>query len=87
MIPTLNIVAWGNQVPWAEQRQVEQDLIISRGIVAIVADPVLSRGCAFAVAPHSTSCISRPRCATPKTSILSAHRQDRSVRSSTASAA
>ena len=26
----MNIVAWGNDVPWAEQRQVEQDLIISR---------------------------------------------------------
>jgi predicted nucleotidyltransferase component of viral defense system len=47
MIPTLNIVAWGNQVPWAEQRQVEQDLIISRGIVAIFADPVLSRELRF----------------------------------------
>ncbi len=41
MIPALNIVAWGNTVPWAEQRQVEQDLIISRGIVAIFADPLL----------------------------------------------
>ncbi len=42
MIPALNIVAWSNTVPWAEQRQVEQDLIISRGIVAIFADPALS---------------------------------------------
>lgn len=47
MIPALNIVAWGNVVPWAEQRQVEQDLIISRGIVAIFADPVLSRELRF----------------------------------------
>ena len=30
MIPMMNIIAWGNVVPWAEQRQVEQDLIISR---------------------------------------------------------
>ena len=28
MIPVQNIVAWGNLVPWADQRQVEQDLII-----------------------------------------------------------
>ena len=33
MIPMMNIIAWGNTVPWAELRQVEQDLIISRAIV------------------------------------------------------
>ena len=27
MIPLMNIIAWGNVVPWAEQRQVEQDLV------------------------------------------------------------
>src|SRR6266567_1226674 len=41
MIPMMNIVAWGNVVPWAEQRQVEQDLIISRAIVDLFADPFL----------------------------------------------
>ena len=41
MIPAQNIIAWGNNVPWAEQRQVEQDLIISRAIVAIFSDPLL----------------------------------------------
>jgi predicted nucleotidyltransferase component of viral defense system len=41
MIPALNIIAWGNTVPWTEQRQVEQDLIISRAIVAIFSDPML----------------------------------------------
>ena len=29
MIPAQDIVAWGNVVPWTDQRQVEQDLIIS----------------------------------------------------------
>jgi hypothetical protein len=29
MVPAMNIVAWGRSVPWVEQRQVEQDLIIS----------------------------------------------------------
>ena len=42
MIPAQNIVAWGNVVPWADQRQVEQDLIISRGLVEIFADDILS---------------------------------------------
>jgi len=41
MIPMMNIIAWGNVVPWAEQRQVEQDLIISRAIVDLFADPFL----------------------------------------------
>ena len=41
MIPTQNIVAWGNVVPWADQRQVEQDLIISRALVAIFSDDML----------------------------------------------
>ena len=41
MIPAQNIVAWSTIVPWADQRQVEQDLIISRTIVDIFADSVL----------------------------------------------
>lgn len=41
MIPAQNIIAWGNVAPWADQRQIEQDLIISRGIVAIFSDPFL----------------------------------------------
>lgn len=41
MIPMMNIVAWGNVVPWGEQRQVEQDLIISRAIIDLFADPLL----------------------------------------------
>jgi hypothetical protein len=41
MIPMMNIIAWSNVVPWAEQRQVEQDLIISRAILDLFADPFL----------------------------------------------
>src|SRR5580692_3828916 len=41
MIPAMNIVAWGRAVPWVEQRQVEQELIISRAIVDLFADPLL----------------------------------------------
>ena len=26
MIPGMNIIAWGNIAPWAQQRQVAQDL-------------------------------------------------------------
>ena len=41
MIPAQNIVAWGNVVSWADQRQVEQDLIISRALVEIFSDQML----------------------------------------------
>ena len=41
MIPVQNIVAWGNVVPWAGQRQVEQDLIIGRALVEIFSDDML----------------------------------------------
>jgi predicted nucleotidyltransferase component of viral defense system len=47
MIPAQNIVAWGTVVPWADQRQVEQDLIISRAIVAIFADSFLRTALRF----------------------------------------
>ena len=47
MIPTTNIIEWSRKVPWSEQRQVEQDLIISRAIVAIFSHPLLSEALAF----------------------------------------
>ena len=47
MIPSQNIVAWGTVVPWADERQVEQDLIISRAIVAIFSDDILRQELRF----------------------------------------
>lgn len=41
MIPVMNIVAWGNIAPWADPRQIEQDLIISRALVELFSDPFL----------------------------------------------
>ena len=35
MIPETNITEWSLTAPWAEPRQVEQDLIISRALVEI----------------------------------------------------
>jgi len=35
MIPETNITAWSQIAPWAEPRQIEQDLIISRALVDI----------------------------------------------------
>ena len=47
MIPSLNIVAWSHHAPWAEPRQVEQDLIISRAVVDIFSDPFLNTALRF----------------------------------------
>lgn len=47
MIPNQNIVAWGNVAPWAEPRQIEQDLIISRALVEIFSDDMLSKALRF----------------------------------------
>jgi predicted nucleotidyltransferase component of viral defense system len=47
MIPAMNIVAWGQHVPWVEQRQVEQDLIISRVLVELFNDTLLSEHLRF----------------------------------------
>ena len=47
MIPQQNIVAWGNVVPWTDQRQVEQDLILSRALAEIFSDELLRGGLRF----------------------------------------
>ena len=47
LIPAQNIVAWGNVVPWADPRQVEQDLVISRALVEIFRDDVLRNALRF----------------------------------------
>lgn len=43
MIPVMDIIAWSSEAPWAEQRQIEQDLIISRAIVELFSDEFLQR--------------------------------------------
>jgi predicted nucleotidyltransferase component of viral defense system len=37
----MNIVAWSAHAPWGEEHQIEQDLIISRALVALFDDPTL----------------------------------------------
>lgn len=47
MIPRDYITAWRAQAPWVQDFQVEQDLIISRALVAIFSHPLLAKGLAF----------------------------------------
>lgn len=47
MIPRANIVEWRSHVPWTSDAQVEQDLILSRALVAVFAVPFLAENLAF----------------------------------------
>jgi predicted nucleotidyltransferase component of viral defense system len=47
MIPKPYIAKWQEQAPWSTFAQVEQDLIISRTLVAIFSDPFLREHLAF----------------------------------------
>lgn len=42
MIPEAAITHWRNVVPWSQDAQVEQDLILSRALVEIYGDPALA---------------------------------------------
>jgi predicted nucleotidyltransferase component of viral defense system len=47
VIPNADIVAWRRFAPWINDAQVEQDLIISRALVAIFQSPLLAERLAF----------------------------------------
>jgi len=47
MIPIQNLVAWATVAPWTDLRQIEQDLIISRAVIAIFANSKLSNQLRF----------------------------------------
>ena len=47
MIPKPYIAKWQEQAPWKTFAQIEQDLIISRALVAIFSDDFLKENLAF----------------------------------------
>jgi predicted nucleotidyltransferase component of viral defense system len=47
MIPQNYIIEWKNSAPWKDNAQIEQDLILSRAIVAIYSNPILKEGLVF----------------------------------------
>jgi len=47
VIPKAHIVAWRQVAPWVSDAQVEQDLIMSRALVAIYENSVLASSLAF----------------------------------------
>lgn len=47
MIPQAHITAWRAAAPWGDDAQVEQDLVLSRAVVEIFAEPALARALAL----------------------------------------
>ena len=47
MIPRPDIMAWEAMAPWASAAMVEQDLVLSRAVVAIFSEPELARAVAL----------------------------------------
>jgi predicted nucleotidyltransferase component of viral defense system len=47
MIPITEIRAWSNVVPWVNDEQIEQDLVICRSVVEIYSDKFLSENLVF----------------------------------------
>lgn len=47
MIPRDYITEWRSQVPWVQDFQVEQDLVVSRALIAIFTHPLLADSLAF----------------------------------------
>jgi predicted nucleotidyltransferase component of viral defense system len=47
LIPRADIVAWRAQAPWISDAQVEQDLLISRALVALFANRVVAENLAL----------------------------------------
>jgi predicted nucleotidyltransferase component of viral defense system len=47
VIPKDFITEWRDQAPWASDRQVEQDLVISRALVELYSDPAIAKALAF----------------------------------------
>ncbi len=47
MIPRANITAWRTRAPWPSNAQVEQDLVLSRALIAIFKNEIVSHQAAF----------------------------------------
>lgn len=47
MIPKASLIAWSSRAPWPSEDQIEQDLILSRLLVEIANDQLLSNELAF----------------------------------------
>jgi predicted nucleotidyltransferase component of viral defense system len=42
VIPQASITAWRSIAPWAEDARIEQDLVLSRALVELFANPLVA---------------------------------------------
>lgn len=47
MIPRASITAWRKNAPWADNAQIEQDLVLSRAIIEMFSRPVCAENAVF----------------------------------------
>ncbi len=47
MIPKIYLAEWTHVVSWQEERQIEQDLIITTALLRLYANPILRNYLAF----------------------------------------
>ncbi len=47
MIPVPNIIAWGNNVPWVAPDLIEHDLVLSRALCELYANPIINKNLVF----------------------------------------
>jgi hypothetical protein len=47
VIPRAHITAWRTRAPWPSNEQVEQDLVLSRALVAIFQHPIVAESAVF----------------------------------------
>jgi hypothetical protein len=65
------ITAWRKEVPWVDDAQVEQDLVISRAVVEIFSHPLLADALALREARPYRNCTCAHLRDSPRTSISS----------------
>lgn len=87
MLPRVDVVRWRAVAPWADDDDVEQDLVITLALFDIFRDETLRSGLAFLAAPRCTSCTSRRPPGTRKTSTSSSGNRVPSARPSAGSVA
>jgi len=47
LIPRAHITAWRARAPWPSNEQVEQDLVLSRALIAMFRHPVVAESAVF----------------------------------------
>jgi len=62
MIPQANITAWRPHAPWADDAQVEQDLVLTRAVIELFSEPELQGKIALRGGTALQKLFSQPPC-------------------------